>query len=85
MAWKYPTKPLSAAEIESALKRQDTGAVASDGGPAPSANPDRSQGSPDVDTEMPYPASFADIVELIKSGKPVPGRIISTLASLGSC
>jgi hypothetical protein len=37
-----------------------------------------SQGvSANTDAELPYPASFAEIVALIKSGKPVPGMFSS--------
>ncbi|CCG80568.1 Putative uncharacterized protein [Taphrina deformans PYCC 5710] len=29
--------------------------------------------TPEADADIPYPASFAEIVDLISSGKPIPG------------
>lgn len=84
MAWKEPPRPLTEAEIERALLTQDLSASM---GPHPESNVgldsqssalDMPSGSPNpgsanVAAEMSYPATFAEIVELIKSGKPIPG------------
>lgn len=79
-AWKTPVRPLTEAEIDNALLTQDLSA---------SRGPQFSKKETKTDTattglretttkpdDMPYPATFDEIVELIKSGKPVPGQYV---------
>lgn len=83
MAWREPPRPLTDAEIERALLTQDLSASMGpqmghpaavedvDGATSGTAMSPRTNA--DDKAEMSYPATFAEIVELIKSGKPIPG------------
>lgn len=83
LAKKTPARPLTDEEIDRALLSQNlsaslgpqpdaghTGSKPTGTGPVEQQNAAASSSS---DPQMPYPATFAEIVELIKSGKPIPG------------
>lgn len=79
-AWKTPVRPLTDAEIESALLTQDLSAsrgpqynIKEETITSANANPGEPVSNEDAAESMPYPATFAEIVELIKFGKPIPG------------
>lgn len=81
MAAKTPARPLTEEEIDRAMFTQDLSASL---GPQPETIPEQREvsttfvqqvsASSSTDADLPYPATFAEIVELIKSGKPIPGK-----------
>lgn len=75
-AWKAPVRPLSDADIDEAMRTQSNPTAIGLG--SADATPPVIVSGPSIsnDPDMPYPASFADIVEMIKSGKPVPGTLV---------
>lgn len=68
---------MSARDIEDALKTQDTTFVSSTPDVSTTTSSTRLEVpamTPEADADIPYPASFAEIVDLISSGKPIPGE-----------
>lgn len=97
IARKQAARPLTDEEIDRALLSQDLSAslgprpdtsTTSSTNLIPPSSQSQSQAQPAAssDAQLPYPATFAEIVELIKSGKPIPGKILPFLfLPLSSC